>query len=442
MSFHRKIFFTMAAVIIGISFVFITLTHFIVRNALLSGINQTRGDEIATLADRLTAYYQSNNGTWAHLAEMDLLKGNEQKGRSLLVMDRNHNIIYSEGDANHVLVARLGLRKQLLLNHEAIGQFFYYDQEVANLNKIMIGIPISVVIIQAVSGGFFILISLVIAYQLSRWLASPLRKLLPAIERLGKGEFGVQATINTNDEYGKIANAFNEMSGKLEQAEQARRNLNADVAHELRTPLTIIGGKLDALQQQGDWVPPETLLPLQDELIRLNQLVEDLRTLSLAEAGELKLKKIPVEMAELVQSLFLAMEPVAEEKEISLKLETRTSRTTIHVDPNRIKQVLVNLLTNAIRYTPKQGTISFQLLNEDDSFLTMIVQDNGVGVSPEHLPHLFDRFYRTDEARTRDGGGTGLGLSIAKQFILAHNGTIEVESQLNEGTRFVIRLPY
>ncbi|WP_370444413.1 ATP-binding protein [Brevibacillus sp. Leaf182] len=306
----------------------------------------------------------------------------------------------------------------------------------------MIGIPISVVIILTVSGALLILISLIITYQLSRWLASPLRALLPVIEQLGRGEFGVQTNVNTHDEYGKIANAINVMSTKLEQAEKARQNLTADVAHELRTPLTIIGGKLDSLQQQGKMIPPETLLPLQDELIRLNQLVEDLRTLSLAEAGELPLKKEPTNMADLAQKLLAAMEQIAEEKGISIQLDVLTNQTTISADANRIKQVLVNLLTNAIRFTPSPGAIYLRLLNENDQYLTVIVQDTGIGISPEHLPHLFDRFYRVDEARSRVSGGTGLGLAIAKQYVLSHNGILEVQSNLNQGSRFIIRLPY
>ncbi|AWX57122.1 HAMP domain-containing protein [Brevibacillus brevis] len=442
MKFHWKIFLTMTSTVVGISIIFITLTHLIVKNAIDAGINETRGKEVGLLTNKLSNYYLDNKYSWDKLQQFNLLQDIHQENPSIIVMDSNQNVICYLGDSPETLITHLGIHKEIMINEQIVGQFFYYDPEVANLNKIMIGIPISVVIILLVSGALLILISLIITYQLSRWLASPLRALLPVIEQLGKGEFGVQTNVNTHDEYGKIANAINVMSTKLEQAEKARQNLTADVAHELRTPLTIIGGKLDSLQQQGKMIPPETLLPLQDELIRLNQLVEDLRTLSLAEAGELPLKKEPTNMADLAKKLLAAMEQIAEEKGISIQLDVLTNQTTISADANRIKQVLVNLLTNAIRFTPSPGAIYLRLFNENDQYLTVIVQDTGIGISPEHLPHLFDRFYRVDEARSRVSGGTGLGLAIAKQYVLSHNGILEVQSNLNQGSRFIIRLPY
>jgi len=189
-------------------------------------------------------------------------------------------------------------------------------------------------------------------------------------------------------------------------------------------------------------IRPEALLPLQDEMIRLNQLVEDLRILSLAEAGNLPLHKTPTNMLELANKLITAMEPIAEEKSISINIDVQTKDVIISVDPNRMKQVLLNLLTNAIRYTPNEGSIYFCLMNDHDQYFKMIVEDTGEGIDPNHLPHLFDRFYRTDGARTRHSGGTGLGLAIAKQYVISHNGKIEVESTLNEGTQFIVYLPY
>nr|WP_247681883.1 HAMP domain-containing sensor histidine kinase [Paenibacillus sp. Marseille-P2973] len=340
------------------------------------------------------------------------------------------------------LVTSLGVKKSILVQGKSAGYFYYYDSEIANFNKILIGIPISVVIVISVSGLLLLLIALIIAYQLSKWLASPLRELLPSIERLGQGELGVQADVKAQDEYGRIASAFNQMSTELQKAEKLRSNMSADIAHELRTPLTIIGGTLDELQQRNEPVPPEMLLPLQDELIRLNRLVEELRTLSIAEAGQLQLNKVLTDMGDLAKQLCTALEPIADEKDIEIHLEVLTQQTNLLVDPNRIRQVLLNMLTNAIRYTPNQGDVWFRMLNRDDQMLTMIVEDNGIGIAAEHLPHLFDRFYRTDEARSRERGGSGLGLAIAKQYIVSHQGTIKVESLENQGTRFTIQLPY
>ncbi|MDU7472320.1 MAG: ATP-binding protein [Paenibacillus macerans] len=441
MKFHRKIFLTMALTIVGISIVFVALTHLVVSTTIEASIENVRGKEVALLESELSDYYLRHNHSWEGMKGLDLLQRIDRDNPSILVMDHRKQTILQQGDSSKELIARLGVGKDIVVQGKSVGRFFYYDPEVASFNKILIGIPISVIIVLIGSGALLILLALVIAYQLSRWLTSPLKALLPSIERLGKGELGVQADVKVKDEYGKIAEAFNQMSAKLRQAEELRRNISADVAHELRTPLTIIGGKLDDLQQQGRPVSPEQLLPLQDELIRLNRLVEDLRTLSLAEAGQLRLNKMDTDMAELARRLCSAVEPLAEEQEISVHLEVLTDRTIVSADPNRIKQVLVNLLTNAIRYTPRQGDIFVRLLNDDDRKLALIVEDTGMGIAAEHLGHLFDRFYRADEARSRESGGTGLGLAIAKQYVLLHQGTIEVESRVDQGTRFTVELP-
>ncbi|MFT9846946.1 sensor histidine kinase [Aneurinibacillus sp. REN35] len=440
MSLHRKIFLSLAITIVGISFVFIFLTHLIVKDSIEAGIKETRGQEILKINEKLTAYYIGNNYSWDHVQRLNILQDIAQGKPELLVMDRSHQVVFQIGETHQKAVQYLGIKSDLNINNEKIGQFIYYDPEMANFSKILIGIPISVVFILFVTGLILILISLIIAYRLSRWLASPLRDFLPVINRLGRGELGIKIPVRKKDEYGKIAEAFNSMSQDLEQAEVVRRNLTADVAHELRTPLTIINGKLDYLQQKGNMIRPETLLPLQDELIRLNQLVEDLRILSLAEAGKLPLYKTPTNMLELANQLITALETIAEEKSISMNIDVQTNDIILSVDPNRIKQVFLNLLTNAIRYTPNEGSIYLRL-NDDGQYFKMIVEDTGEGIDPDHLPHLFDRFYRRDDARTRHSGGTGLGLAIAKQYVISHDGKIEVESTLNKGTQFIVYLP-
>jgi len=441
MRFSRKIFVTVAVTIVGISVVFIALTHFIVQSTIEAGIREARKDEVARLATQLTDYYLAHHQSWSGIQQVNLLEQVSREDPSILVTDNDSREIVTQGDAPKKVITRLGVSSDIIVNKHTIGQLHYYDPEVASYTKIMIGIPISVVIALIGSGVLLIVIALFIAYQLSKWLASPLRALLPSIERLGRGELGVQANVKVKDEYGQIAGAFNQMSMELKKAEDVRRNMTADIAHELRTPLTIVGGKLDYLQQQGQPIQPEELLPIQDELLRLNRLVEDLRTLSLAEAGKLPLNQVETPMVELVEQVVTAIEPLAEEKDIAVRFEAIAERTVLSVDPSRVKQILFNLLTNAIRYTPNEGTIQIRLLNDSPDLLTIVVQDSGAGIAPEHLPYLFERFYRADEARTRDGGGTGLGLAIAKQFVLSHQGTIEVESQLGQGTRFMIKLP-
>ncbi|MFD0590949.1 sensor histidine kinase [Paenibacillus sp. GCM10027627] len=442
MKFHLKLFITMALTIVTIGIVFIALTRVVVTKAIESVIHETRGKEMEMLDEKLSNYYVQNSGSWKRIEEVDLLVGIAQDEPAVLIKNSVEEVITIQGDVFEKMITRLGVKQEVVIQGQRAGWIYYYDPEVAFSNKLMLGIPIAVTFVLTGSGLLLTLISLFIAYLLSRWLASPLKALLPLIERIGAGELGAQAQVHVKDEYGKIADALNGMSSKLEHAEKQRRNLTADIAHELRTPLTIIGGKLDELQHHGQPVPPETLLPLQDELIRLNRLVEDVGTLSLAEAGKLTLQKSETDMAELARRILLVVEPLAEEKEIALQLEVSTERTSLPADSNRIKQVLINLLTNAIRYTPHRGMITVRLREERKQWLTIEVEDTGIGIALEHLPYLFDRFYRTDEARTRESGGTGLGLAIAKQFVVAHLGTIEAESELNQGTRFIVRLPY
>ncbi|NMD71739.1 HAMP domain-containing protein [Bacillus sp. DNRA2] len=440
MSFHRKVFLAMALAIFGVSLVFIFLTHMTVKGTIDAGIEETRGREIKFLKKELINFYK-NSHSWEHAERLPLLNNIHQEHPEILVFDPQGRKVYHEGTSPKKIVRRLGIHHQLKLNNKVIGDFYYYDPEVANFSKIMIGTPISVVFMLLVSGSVLVVIALILAYRIAKWLAAPLQKLLPVLERLGKGELGIQVQVDTKDEYGKIAKAFNHMSKELERAETVRRNLTADVAHELRTPLTIISGKLDHLQQQGEMIKPESLLPLQDEMIRLNRLIEDLRILSLAEAGKLTLNKTQTDIYELATQLKLALEPLVEEKSIQLEIDKQTDETDILIDVNRMKQVFLNLLMNALRYTPELGRVYFRIKKmKDDDRLTIVVEDTGIGIAPEHLPHLFDRFYRTDDARARETGGTGLGLAIAKQYVLSHGGTISVESKVNVGTKFIIKI--
>ncbi|BCU81926.1 hypothetical protein JIR001_17090 [Polycladomyces abyssicola] len=240
---------------------------------------------------------------------------------------------------------------------ETVAFLYYYDPEVAYISRLRTGILDSVTFLLLAGATVFILLSLLIAYWLSKRLTAPLRMLIPAIDRLGKGEFGIQAPVVTKDEYGKVAKAFNEMSEQLQLAENVRRNLVADVAHELRTPLTIIRGKLDLVQQSGRPIEPESLLPLQDELIRLTRLVDDLHQLSLAEAKKLPLEGKPMHIPALLRRIIDRINPDAERKGIEITLTCSTDTPTIHVDPNRMTQVFLNLIVNAVRYTPSGGTV-------------------------------------------------------------------------------------
>ncbi|MBB3128362.1 two-component system sensor histidine kinase BaeS [Paenibacillus rhizosphaerae] len=292
---------------------------------------------------------------------------------------------------------------------------------------------------------FFIAIGLFFSFWISGVLTLPLKKLIPAIERVAQGDLNVKVSVETKDEYGKVAQTFNEMTFRLREAEEARKRLVADVAHELRTPLSVMQLKLENYQQAGHHVPPEMLLRLHDEVIRISQLVNDLHVLSLAESGRLSLERNPLDLTVHLERIVDDVKYEAEENGLDICLYTNSRPVTVMADARRLTQVFINLLTNAIRYTPRGGKITVEIkdrvFDRNAFFACVSVIDTGIGIPAEELPHLFDRFYRVDEARSRHTGGTGLGLSIAHHFVKAHGGCIRVASHSDKGTTFTVFLP-
>jgi len=284
-------------------------------------------------------------------------------------------------------------------------------------------------------------LSLLLGGVLSRSLTRPLQELTNATEKMGEGELGQQVPVRTKDELGKLAISFNQMSYQLAQAQSLRRQMTADIAHDLRTPLSLILGHAEALRDGV--LPPDqqTFDIMYDEARRLNRLVEDLRLLSLAEAGELALSMQLVSADSLMRRAHTAHLNQAKDKQITLDLTLPLDLPEVEVDPDRIAQVLDNLVSNAIRYTPENGRVHLSVQSNAQT-IQLIVQDSGPGLTEEELAHVFDRFYRGDKARARQvDGGTGLGLAIAKSLVLAHNGRIWAESKPSAGATFIVELP-
>jgi two-component system sensor histidine kinase BaeS len=448
MSVRGKMFAAMSAFILLMGLAFVFLTFFVVKGILEYKPEGDARMEAQGIADTFASYYMNNGESWDGVSaiRLDLEGLSAEHDISILLLSSAQQSLYFSGDAPERYVKSLGIRYPVRALGETIALLYYYDPLVAQYALMRRGINSSIIALLLVFAVIFVLISLAVAFWLSGKLTAPLTSMVQAINRLGQGEYGTQATVHTHDEYGKLAQAFNIMSDQLQQAEVLRRNLVADVAHELRTPITIIRGKLELLQQHGSVIKPEQLLPLQDELLRLTRLVEDLSQLSLAEARKLTLDLKPVELPELLRRIVDHLLPEAVEKRIQMELTGLQSGAVVHADANRITQVFLNLLTNALRYTPEEGRIVVSVSEESSgkgerSCLTVQISDSGIGIPQEHLPHLFRRFYRTDEARNRHSGGAGLGLAIAKEFVNAHGGKIEVASRVGEGTTFTVKLP-
>jgi signal transduction histidine kinase len=230
------------------------------------------------------------------------------------------------------------------------------------------------------------------------------------------------------------------MNSNLARARDLRRQMTADIAHELRTPLSVILGHTEAIKDNV--MPPsqEAFDVIRDETMRLSSMVEDLRTLSLAEAGELSFEPRSYSIVRLLDDIATAYGPRAKAKSIEVMVTTAVSKEDAILDPDRMTQVLRNLMENALRFTPEGGRITLSAENISGNRLEIRVKDTGPGVEPEKLEFLFDRFYRGDESRQREEGSSGLGLAIAKSIVEGHGGTIRAESAPGQGMTFVVRL--
>lgn len=274
---------------------------------------------------------------------------------------------------------------------------------------------------------------------IARVVSAPINDLTKAAHRIGQGDLDVRVKARGSQEMAELAGTFNKMAAELQHAETLRSNLMADVSHELRTPLTVLEGNLRAVLDHVYALDEAEIANLYGQTRHLIRLVNDLRELALAEAHQLPLERQPTDLAALVSETLQAIEPLATEKGVQLAHDL--APLIADVDPIRIRQVLFNLLSNALRHTPAGGEISIRgAVAAGRVHLT--VADTGEGLAPDELAAVFDRFYRADKSRSRETGGTGLGLAIVKAIVEAHEGRIEAFSDgKGRGSRFVITLP-
>jgi signal transduction histidine kinase len=337
----------------------------------------------------------------------------------------------------------------IIVNNNLVGTLLITPNDFSNAGtpaaEFLASVKQAIISSAIIAGVIAMILGAILFFQIT----APLRQLRKAATAITNGDLNQRVSIDSKDEFGELGMTFNNMAQSLAKAESQRQHLMADVAHELRTPLAAIQGTLEGMQDGVLPLDEEQLAALHVETTLLNRLIGDLRLLSLAEAGQLKLELQKIDPGKLIQQIVERMKPQANQKEVHLEVDVQASLPELMLDPDRITQILNNLIGNALRYTPSGGTIKVKaenLLNSNSIQISVI--DTGVGINPENIPFVFDRFYRADKSRTRSSGGSGLGLAIVKQLVEAHGGNVKVESPFfnnkeNQGfgTAFSFTLP-
>jgi signal transduction histidine kinase len=293
-------------------------------------------------------------------------------------------------------------------------------------------------------------IALLIGLLFARQITMPIKHLKAGAQKIASGDLEHRVIINSKDELGELAASFNSMASGLDKLEQSRRRLTADIAHELRTSLTIINGTVDGVLDGVFQPDREHLGWIKEQITLLTRLIDDLRDLSLAESGQLKLNLTSIDLEELIRRKILQISKLAEDKDIKLELKISEKLPLINADSSRLEQVMSNLIKNAIRHTPGNGKIEIEVKTTDYEAndlkiipgIMISVADTGEGIPTEHISHIFERFYRVENSRLKEGGETGLGLAIVKQMVEAHGGRVWVESEPGRGSIFYVVIPY
>jgi two-component system sensor histidine kinase BaeS len=392
-------------------------------------------------ARTFVAYY-AHNGSWNGIEYFGRVVGLEQSG--VVLSDLNGRILYHfdrDYVGRHVPQEIFSRGYLLRVDHQVIGilypaalfgdTFTIMQEEFAK--AMMGGIAKGVLIIS--------LFAIVIGIGLSVSIATPLKELTQATKRMAKGRFSEPLPIYGNDEISDLSRSFNSMANELEKSTELRQQMVADISHELRTPLTVLSGKLEFTLEQNRPLEPEEVAVLYDEVIRLRGLVGELQDLSRLEAGHAMLDKTLIAFPAYFSDFQVLLEAEAESRNIDLRVDIASDVEYCYADPKRLKQIILNLINNAFRYTAEGGIVTVRVWQDKNEFY-FSVQDTGIGIAPDELDRIFERFYRTDQSRDRESGGSGLGLAITKALVDAHDGWIKVASRLHEGTTFTVMLPH
>lgn len=401
-------------------------------------------------AEPAAANHYADAGSWDGIGpvlEAEFSRGSRrgaQQGRGVqpLLADADGRVVYAsstEGLGERVSADDLSRAQAIRLDGVVIGYLMAVSgsREQAFIDSLQRSI-----VVAGLGAGVG---ALILGALLTRQMLRPVHSLRDATQRLARGDLSHRVSVTSGDEIGDLAHQFNEMAATLQENESQRQRMMADISHELRTPLAVMRGQVEALLDGVFDLSRDNVVPIHDAVLLLGRLVEDLRDLALADAGRLGLERGEVHIDQLVRRVSSAFQHAAQEKGLTLEEDVAESMPSIEGDSQRLEQVLGNLLSNAIRYTPPGGHILTRAWLDGDR-VAFSVRDDGPGIAQEDLERIFDRFYRTDRARSRTtdrtrSTGSGLGLAIAKRLVDEHGGEIIVQSEEGRGSVFAVRLP-
>jgi len=403
------------------------------------------------------AEYYTRTGSWKNVqpvlqnpSDGMTMQGGTMSGDMLTMM--GHRLVLA--DASGTVVADtanqlMGLRlpdhdlahgTPIVVNGRQVGTLLIatLDVPASPINQFRRSVGVSVLISGGIAGVTALLMGSLLFFQVTL----PMRRLSRAARGIATGDLSQRVPLASDDEIGELARSFNTMAESLQWMEQQRQNMVADIAHELRTPLSVIQGNVEAMLDGVLPASREELESIHQETVLLNRLISDLRTLSLAEAGQLALDKQPLDLGQVVARVAEKYRLRAEEQNVALSVQVTPNLPQVSADAGRIEQALVNLMENALRYGASDGggrvTLGARAVPDG---VEAWVSNTGPGIAPEDLPHVFERFWRADKSRHRQKGGSGIGLALVKQLIEAHGGQVSVESTSGQGATFRMVLP-
>ncbi|WP_343760203.1 sensor histidine kinase [Clostridium oceanicum] len=457
----KKLKHRFAIIFILFSFTIISLASILTYTYVNSNLNtyakyntQKRKD---TLLKRISKTYKKEE--WDKEKIEDIGVDSIDEGLIIKVKDKEGNNIWSARDNNNIIcesvlkkikqvtnkinpglngeyiIEKLNIKneKKIIgtLEIEYLGPFYYSNSEVIFF-KLLKEVLIVVCVVS-------LIFSIIIAVVISSSISKPILKVIKTINSIAKGNYSDKVSMKNNiDELNQMIESVNKMANNLEEQEKVRKVLTRDISHELRTPITTMQIQIEAIID-GLWEPTEERLKsIHHEMLRLNRLVVSLEKLSQYESNDVILKKEEIGIGKLIKSILVNFEKKLLDKNIILDLSIEDYKLLI--DKDKISQVIINIFSNSIKYTPDHGKIIVRFFKKND-FIYISIKDNGIGIDKKDINQIFNRFYRTDKSRATSSGGIGIGLTISRTIVKSHGGNIEVKSEINKGSEFIISLP-